>query len=128
VQITADILANPDSTFPIVISPYKFDISQFGEKERSSLEFTIKNVSADELEVKLADMPSDMFVLTLPKKIKPGKYEKGKIVVKKDYLPKEFEKSITLQVNDKLNSRFTVPAKRTIRIPGVKPDSSSAKK
>ena len=124
VQIVCDVIANPDSTFPIVISPYKFDVSQFGEKERSSLDFTIKNVSDVELEVKLIDMPSEMFKLTLPKKIKPGQAEKGKITVLKEFLPKEFEKSLTIEFNDKAVSRFTVPVKRTVRIPGANPGDS----
>jgi hypothetical protein len=125
VQIVTDVITNPDSTYPVIIQPYKFDISQFGEKERSTLDFIIKNVSDVELEVKLVDMPSDMFKLTLPKKIKPGESGKGKISVLKDFVPKEFEKSLTIELNDKLTTRFTVPIKRTIRIPGATQSSAT---
>ena len=113
------MVINPDSTYPIVIRPYKFDISQYGEKERSSLEFTIENVSDMDLELSLIDMPANMFKITLPKKIKAGESGKGKFAILKDYVPKEFEKSITIQLNDNPKTRFTVPVKRTIRIPGA---------
>jgi hypothetical protein len=129
VQIVCDVYTNPDSTYPISIMPYKFDISQYGEKERSSLEFNVKNLSDQDLDMTLVDMPAGMFKITLPKKIKAGQTGKGKIELLKDQIKKEFEKSVTFQVNDKLNSRFTVPVKRTIRIPGANPtDTTTAKK
>jgi hypothetical protein len=119
VQIVTDVVTNPDSTYPVIIKPYKFDISQFGEKERNTLDFVIQNVSDIELDVKLVDMPTGMFKLVLPKKIKPGESGKGKITVMKEFVGKEFEKSLTIELNDKLNTRFTIPLKRTIRIPGA---------
>jgi hypothetical protein len=125
VQFSADVVVNPDSTYPLIINPYKFDISQFGKKERNSLEFVIKNVSDMELEVRLVDMPSNMFKLTLPKKIKPGETAKGKITLLKEFLGSEFEKSLTLETTDKLNTRFTIPVKRIVRIAAANPSGAS---
>ena len=119
VKILCDVVTNPDSTYPIVIRPYKFDISQYGEKERSSLDFTIQNISDMDLELALIDMPANMFKITLPKKIKAGESAKGKFTVQKEFVPKEFEKSMTIELNDNPKTRFTVPVKRTIRIPGA---------
>jgi hypothetical protein len=110
---------NPDSTYPIIIKPYKFDISQFGEKPRKRLEFEIFNVSERDLEIKLVDMPFNMFEIKLPKKVKAGKSEKGKIEILEEYISNEFEKSLTLELNDEAVTRFTVPVKRTLRIPGA---------
>lgn len=118
VKISSEVIPNPDSTYPIVIYPYKFDISQFGEAERRTLEFDITNVSDQDLEISLIDMPQDMFKLKMPKQIKAGKKESGKIEIMDDFITEEFEKSITLQVSDESLTRFTVPVKRTIRIPG----------
>jgi hypothetical protein len=126
VQITTSVYTNPDSTYPINISPYKFDISQFGEKTRNSLEFSITNLFDSDLEVKLVDMPLNMFKVTLPKKIKAGKVEKGKIEVLDEYLKSEFEKSITIELSDSQKTRFTIPVKRTVRIPGSGQASSPA--
>ncbi len=124
-QITCNAYTNPDSLPLVNISPYKFDISQFGEKTRNSLEFTIKNLSPTDLEAKLVDMPYNMFKISLPKKIKAGKSEKGKIEVLDDQLKSEFEKSITVEFSDANKTRFTIPVKRTVRIPGANQASST---
>ncbi len=126
-EINSDIVTNPDSTYPITIQPYKFNISQFGEKERSKLEFQITNVSNEDLEISLVDMPQGMFEIKLPKKVKAGKTEEGKIQINDDFLSTEFKKSITIELNDKALSRFTIPVERTIRIPGVQSKAHSQK-
>ena len=118
VKISSEVISNPDSTFPIIISPYKFDISQFGEAERSWLEFKITNISKEDVEVKLIDMPFEMFSVKLPKKIKAGKTAKGKIQILDEHIDSAFEKSMTIELNDKAVSRFTIPIKRVIRIAG----------
>ena len=117
-KISADVIANPDSTYPITIYPYKFDVSQFGEAVRKSLEFEIANLSDKDLDIELIDMPYNMFKLKMPKRVKAGSKEKGRIEVMDEYLPQEFEKSITIQVSDENSSRFTIPVKRVLRIPG----------
>jgi len=126
VRIAAHVVTNPDSTFPIQIKPYKFDISQFGEKERKRLEFDITNLSDQDLEITLIDMPAGMFELTLPKKIGAGETESGRIEIQDDYVSEEFQKSLTIELNDAAKTRFTIPIKRSIRIPGKTPGMSKA--
>lgn len=128
VKISSEIIMNPDSTYPIIIKPYKFDVSQFGEKERKKLEFEIFNVSSQDLAIKLLDMPANMFKLKLPKKVKAGKSEKGTIEILDEYVSEEFEKSLTVELSDDAMTRFTVPVKRTIRIPGAGKSSEHSKK
>jgi len=118
VEITAFVVSNPDSTYPIVIKPYKFNISQFGEATRDELTFEIHNVSPEDVEIKLVGMPVGMFSVELPKKVSAGKSKEGKIKLNKDYIDEEFEKSITIELSDKNLSRFTIPVKRQVRIPG----------
>jgi hypothetical protein len=118
VAIRSEVVTNPEDTYPIKIKPYKFDISQFGEKERSRLKFEITNISEQDLDIELIDMPADMFRIKLPTKVKTGKTAEGWIEILDDYIDQEFEKSLTIELNDQAHSRFTVPVKRTIRIPG----------
>jgi len=118
VQIKSNVVTNPDSTYPIRISPYKFDVSQFGDKKVKERKFVIENVSDQDLEIKLVDMPYGMFKLELPTKIKAGKSKSGKIIVLDEWMDKQFEKSLTIELTDAKNTRFTVPVKRTIRVPG----------
>jgi hypothetical protein len=73
-------------------------------------------------------MPEGMFRLKLPKKVNAGSTEKGKIEILKDYLPQEFEKSITIELNDKALSRFTIPVKRQIRVLGEKSEEQQSEK
>jgi hypothetical protein len=97
--------------------PYKFDISQFGDKPRTKLTFEMTNVSDNEVAVSLIDFPQDIVDIKLPNKIGAGKTEKGELILKDAYADKEFEKSVTLEFNDPQKSRFSIPLKRVIRTP-----------
>ncbi len=65
-------------------------------------------------------MPAGMFKLSLPKSVKPGKEAKGEIELLDEFVSEQFEKSITVELTGKETTRFTVPVKRVIRIPGQK--------
>jgi len=119
VRISANIVPRPDSTYPIIIEPYKLDLSQFSEKIVDKKKFTITNVSDQKLKVSLIDMPKGLFDLKLPKSIKPGKTAKGELKLKKDAYSASFEKSITIEVvgvDDEKATRFTIPVKRSIHV------------
>lgn len=118
VTITATITPRPDSTYPVVITPYKIDMSQFSDKVIDEAEFTINNVSEQVLDVSMIAYAKDYFSVEFPDKIQPGESASGKIKINIDYLAKSFDKSFTFELNDPQTSRFTVPVKRTIRAPG----------
>ncbi len=118
VQIMVDITQRPDSTYPIVVKPYKLDLTQFGEKVRSEIKFTIANVSDKDIEATVVSVPTELMDLTLPKTIKAGKTAEGMVKLSKQGVDSKFEKTITIQLNDDKASRFTIPIKRDIRVPG----------
>ncbi len=126
VQIKANVVTRPDSTYPIAFKPYKFDISQYGDKPRTKLTFEVTNASDEDLELKVIDQPYGMFKIDMPDKVGAGKTAKGEITLNNDYVKDEFEKSITVEVNDAEHSRFTIPVKRVIRIPGTASESTSS--
>jgi hypothetical protein len=115
VQISANVVVRPDSTYPIVINPYKIDLSQFTEKVIKKAKFMITNVSDQELDVSLKSLPRDIFEVKLPKRIKPGSTESGEIKLMDGALGQSFQKSITIELTDADSSRFTIPVKRTVR-------------
>ncbi|MDD3730958.1 MAG: hypothetical protein PHU88_01105 [candidate division Zixibacteria bacterium] len=117
VKISADILINPDSTYPVVIKPYKLNISQFGEKIRDEMTFKIENVSDLDLKPSIIDIASEFFEIKLPGTIKAGKTIEGVLKLKKDVLEKAFEKTFTIEFNDDAKSRFTIPVQRSLRLP-----------
>jgi hypothetical protein len=119
VKITCDVIAKPDSTYPIVIKPYKVDLSQFGDKERTEVKFTIQNVSDKSVVPTLVSSADDFVTVKLPKSIAAGKTVEAVIKIKKEAEAKPFNKSITLQLNDEKSSRFTIPITRTLRGTGT---------
>jgi hypothetical protein len=119
VRIVSHVVARPDSTYPIVIKPYKLDISQFGEKVRDDMTFAITNVSDQDLSLTVIDQPDGLFDITLPAMIKAGESAEGVLKLRDDALDTEFQKSVTIQLDDEPASRFTIPVKRSIRTPGA---------
>jgi hypothetical protein len=126
VQIECEVMRRPDSTYPVIIKPYKLDISQFGEKVRDQMKFTISNVSDKPLDLTAAAVPDDLLTLTLPKSVPAGKSAEGFIKLKPDALKKEFEKSLTIQLSDEKLTRFTIPVKRALRLPGDTTQAASS--
>lgn len=125
VQISCSISTRPDSTYPILIKPYKLDLTQFGEKVRSETKFTIENISDKDLDLSMVYSPSELITVTLPKVVKAGKTAEGVAKLTKAGVDAEFEKAITLQLSDEKSSRFTIPVKRSIRKPGQEPTAAT---
>lgn len=115
--IQAIVIPRPDSTYPLVFKPYKLDLSQFTEKVIDVADFEIENVSDQALDLSVIATESDYFDLDLPQSVPAGGTVSGKITLKESKYDQSFEKSFTVEVNDAGTSRFTVPVKRTVRIP-----------
>lgn len=115
VRILTNVLTRPDSTYPLVVTPHKLDISQFGQKERKEVTFTIENITPADLNLSVIDVPSDVFTVELPGKIGAGKKAEGKIRLAGNGDIGDFEKSVTFEVNDEQHSRFTIPVRREVR-------------
>jgi len=119
VQIISQVTDRPDSTYPIIIQPYKLDLSQFSEKIIKEKKFRITNVSDQKIKVSMVSMPGDLFDIKLPKSIKPGKSAKGTLKLKKEAYGASFEKSVTIEVigiDDQKATRFTIPVKRSLNL------------
>jgi len=127
VRIISQVVARPDSTYPLIIKPYKLDISQFGEKVRDEMKFNLTNISDQDIELSLIDRPEGYFDLELPDKVEAGKTAHGVLKLHDDTVEQSFEKSITIQLNDEQSSRFTIPVKRTKRAVG-QPATAAATK
>jgi hypothetical protein len=119
VHIFANVVPRPDSTYPIVFKPYKFDISQFGSKIRDEMKFSIINVSNQHLRLELVDRPKKLFDFQLPKLIEAHATWTGLLKLHPKAIPMSFEKSITVRLLDENRTRFTIPVKRTKRDVGL---------
>lgn len=119
VQIMSQIVRRPDSTYPVIIKPYKLDLSQIGDKVRDEIKFTIRNVSDQELSLKMVSGRPDLFTVTLPDKIGANESGEGVLTLTEEGIAGDFEKSFTFELSDETTTRFTVPVKRTIRQPAT---------
>jgi len=115
VQIISQVVARPDSTYPLILQPYKLDMSQFTDKVIDEAKFTIRNVSDKELTLSTVAMPGSIMSFDLPKSVKPGESVEATVKLNKAGIDTSFTKSITISVNDADSSRFTIPVKRTIK-------------
>ncbi len=121
VSIMANIVPRPDSTYPIIINPYKVDLSQLGEKVIDQSPISIENVSDQPLEISLIASEGDYFRLDLPKSVGPGQKVTGKVTLLESAFGNSFEKSFTIELTapggaEATKTRFTVPVKRTVRV------------
>jgi len=109
VRIKSQIFTNSDSTFPITLKPSKIAFPDSGEVMIVELYFTITNVSKQDLRPTLISSPKSLVSVTLPKSIPAGGYADGSIKLKNAGQKKGFEKSVTIQLNDDADTRFTIP-------------------
>ncbi|MEZ5359186.1 MAG: DUF1573 domain-containing protein [Candidatus Zixiibacteriota bacterium] len=114
VTIKANAVREPDSTYPVIISPYKLMVSKAGEIDVDEVDFSITNVSDQALDLSLVSIPAGYFSTELPTSIPAGQSARCKLKVKPDHLDETFEKSLTLQFNDPGKSRFTIPIVRRL--------------
>jgi hypothetical protein len=115
ISLSGTVQIQMDSTKPVIVRPYKLDISQFNAKPREQMKFTLENVSGRDLEWNMVYFPGDYFEVKLPDKIKAGKSVEGILKIKPEYANTEFEKSFTIEFNDADKTRFTIPVTRSIR-------------
>jgi hypothetical protein len=117
VHFTARVVSQSDTTYPIIITPFLLDLPKSGEKARDVIEFRIANVSDADLDISVIDRPEGYFDLKLPHGVDAGGTVQGYLKLREDLIETSFEKSITIELNDELSTRFTIPVKRTSQPP-----------
>jgi hypothetical protein len=119
VRFSADLIPEPDSMIPLRIQPFNLDVSQFTSTPRRKASFQITNVGDRDYAITLIDWSKRHFDVKLPNRIKAGGSIEGIVEVNEDMVDKEFEQSLTFEIDDELNTRYTIPVKRMVRIKDV---------
>ncbi len=115
IKITANVVGRPDSTYPVIIAPYKLDLSQLNSQSVDNADFEIKNVTDDPLAVQLVRSSAAYFSLELPETVPAHGSAIGHLTLKSERPDNSFEESFTFDVSTGGNTtRFTVPVKRTV--------------
>lgn len=126
VTIYANVIDRPDATHPIAIKPNMLDMSVSGGTEGDRFTFKMTNISKEVLSPILVDYPVDLMQVRLPETLEPGTGANGEIKLHSEALEMPFEKSITIQLDDREATRFTIPIKRLVSLPGRTVVSSGA--
>ncbi|MCK4856818.1 MAG: DUF1573 domain-containing protein [candidate division Zixibacteria bacterium] len=112
--------SEPDSTHPIVLSEKSLT---FNEENRSKkVKIKVKNVSDEKLKMRLISVPHGFLDVDISgKRIKPGKTRDIKVKIDKHFEGVNFKKSFTIELNDSLRTRYTIPVvlekKEVVRAP-----------
>lgn len=114
VRIETEVVVNPDSASPLVISPYKLSIYQIGDTLVDSMAFEITNVAKQNIDLNVVDIPGDLMELHLNERIDAGETGRGVVRLTEAAYGMTFDKSITLAVEGEENIRFTIPVVRRI--------------
>jgi hypothetical protein len=119
VSFTAYIVAEGDSTSPLLIKPSALDFASL--KDKKELSFSLENRTGANLSLQLLSAPGENFEIKLPKSIKAGEIAKAKIKLLAKALPQEFVKSFTFFLNDDHQTKFTIPVKAEAQLSGIPP-------
>ena len=112
----ANVIVNPDSTYPLVINPFVVNFTQASDQKNDNFVVTLTNVTEQDLDIVLIDQPDNIFEIKLPDKIKTSQTAQASIKLNDDAKSLSFEKSITIGVNDANKSRFTIPVKQNMSL------------
>ncbi len=105
-NFTANAVVRPDSTYPIVITPFGVALTQAGPTEAT---VSIRNDSDQPVHLKLVAGSED-FTVQLPSAVPAGKTARATVTLTESGKRSGFDKSVTLQLDD--GTRFTVPVGR----------------
>ena len=119
IDIIAYIVPRADSTYPLMLSPYKIDLSQYGANVRDRASIKITNVSDRALAIKMVSGPVEYGTLSMPEKIGAGETVEVELVLNEASVKESFERSFTFELDDEHHSRYTIPVKRRYHDPNA---------
>ncbi len=113
-SLTGEVHKTLDSSKPVSVSPYKCEFSIIRDKSINEVEITFTNQTDKDIHVILLTPSVEECNIEMPQVISAHSKAVGKISVKNDFLDKEFVGSITLLLDDKKETRISIPYRRKI--------------
>lgn len=110
----ANVIAKPDSTYPIVINPYRIFVSKAGKTDVTTATFTITNISNSDLKLSVIDKPRGIYKLSVPKLVKAKSTVTCRLRLLPGQISSTFENCFTIELGDSTKTRFTIPVTRRI--------------
>ncbi len=109
VKFYAEVITKPELAKPLVLSPPKVDVSQFGDKPRRKGTFTLHNQTIHDYTITVIDSSFKSFDIKIPSVIKAGEKIEGSVVVRKNKIESDFEEAFTIELNDDGRTRYSIP-------------------
>lgn len=118
--IIADIVPNPDSIGVFQVSPSALDLDKDRPQDQKhpwQYEFTVKNVSPDDMKFTIVSKPDRYVEVDFPenKKVSAGGEKTFKMKFDQKMADDLFNKSVTIEASDSTHTRFTVPISKARR-------------
>jgi len=115
----ANVAIRPDSTYPVILSPYKLEFPTEPGKKVDGMKFTITNVSDKPLDLSLVSWPRGMVTVDLPRSVGAKKSVQASVKLTEAAAGQNFEKCVTFQMSDEAKTRFTIPVTRVVQLPNM---------
>jgi hypothetical protein len=119
--IIANLVTDPDATAPLLINPFIISMPMHDGTERTSAEFSLKNVSNRAVAPIMVDLPEDYFSIELPDSIPAGGQARGYVQLTSKGVKNAFEKSFTFEIDNKEKTRYSLCISRLINSEQIKP-------
>lgn len=122
ISYSGEIGSLSDTTFPVNVEPPILDFSSKDHKKKTKIKTEIKNISDQTLKLKVVDYPHNLCKIALRKRLlKPNQKTELLVKLNRRITLNKIEKSVTLELNDKNHTRFTIPIKKQPPKPQKKP-------
>lgn len=109
VVITLQIMINPDSTEPLVMTPHLLDPSPVGDTIPDSCSYTMRNVTDQQVQMSVVSTEPDLFSFTVPRSIGGGGEYAGVLHLTDEGKAGSFHKSVTFEGTvGAVSTRFTI--------------------
>ncbi|MCK4573141.1 MAG: DUF1573 domain-containing protein [candidate division Zixibacteria bacterium] len=114
VLLEGNAVQTTNELHPVAFSPFKFEVSAVGENLNDEMRFKVKNDSDARISItRISPAPVECEV-ELPESVGGNSEATGAVKVRPEFIDKEFECSITVELDDKEKTRITVPIRRKL--------------
>ena len=116
ITVIPQVIKNPETLFPVHVSPFRLIASQFGDSGKTKFEFAIINESDEYAPLRLIYYDSTYYSLNIPTYVPPNDTVIGYIKLNDLGYYGEFESSFTFEfINEESEpENYTVPIRRRI--------------
>jgi hypothetical protein len=118
--LAVEIVPNPDSIGVFQVRPALLDLDKERPQDQKrpwQYEFTVKNVSTEDLKFTIVSRPDKFVEVDFPenKKVSAGGEKTFKLKFDQSMADDLFNKSVTIEASDSTHTRFTLPISKARR-------------